>query len=151
MATVDGLDLFKVPVTGKMTSTNVLSACIAKELRAVCYDPGYVDANCILLNGVQQEVPKSIWYNIKHALCNPNTRFESCLENFPVFQDLFVYMANYGDRTCGTCGVSPANSCPAFHCSESHTNLFALCVKGNSTSTLWFTQFIIFGKSHIIM
>lgn len=133
MATVDELDLFKVPVTGMMTSTNVLDACRSNGMRPACYAPNFVDSNCVLLNGTT----KHIFTDILYVLCNEYVdplKFEPCLKNFPAFRDVFV--ASYGDQTCGTCGVNHANSCTGYHCGESHSNLFALCAKGNSISRL---------------
>ena len=135
VATVDELDLFKVPVSGIMTSTNVLNACRSNGMRAACYDPGSVDYNCVLLNGTTKHIFTDILYVLCNEYVNP-LKFEPCLKNFPAFRDIFAYMANYRDQTCGTCGVDHANSCTGFHCGQSHSNLFALCAKGTSISRL---------------
>ena len=62
---IDGKDVFKYPVIGKMTSANVAGACKAAGMKPTCYDdsvPEYQDSNCVQLSG-------NIFIEIQKILC----------------------------------------------------------------------------------
>ena len=122
VATIGGQTIFKAPVVGKMTSTNILDGCKSVGMRTVCYDENNIHSNCTLTRGENQGAPTHLFGNILRALCwgDSDYGWTNCLQKFPVFQDLFVYIN--ARESCGTNSKS-------FTCGGNHKpNLFAACV-----------------------
>ena len=126
VATIAGQIIFKAPVVGKMTATNILDGCKAVGMRPVCYDESYADSNCVITRDDIENAgaPTHLFGLILRALCwgDPDYGWINCLKKFPAFQDIFTYMHNYSSGSCGT--NRKDYSCNG----NSKTNLFAACV-----------------------
>ena len=121
---IDGKDVFKYPVIGKMTSANVAGACKAAGMKPTCYDdsvPEYQDSNCVQLSG-------NIFIEIQKILC-PDPDWTTAYTCQPL-QNVFVYMKKHntwgegGKETCGNINHFCKNG-------RDYSNKYTLCVFDN--------------------
>jgi len=116
----NGEAFYKIAVTGTMTSANVLAACQAAGLAAVCDGAagcGYNDDKCKISS--LSSICGMPMYEASQILCGADTYPSNC----PEFTDIYNYM--FGWSSGSACGTDGSGWCTT---GNDNSNKWAWCV-----------------------